>query len=115
MSRRILRGRVLSFVSEPQGRDDHASYSYIEDGAVEVENGVIVRMGAFEGAHAPDARIIDHRPNLIMAGFIDPHIHFPQMQVIGAYAGALLEWLNTYTFVEEQKFGDLDHATRIAS
>src|SRR5690606_18742446 len=36
-------------------------------------------------------------------------------QVIGSYAGALLEWLNTYTFVEEQKFGDAGHASRIAS
>ena len=50
-----------------------------------------------------------------MAGFIDPHIHFPQMQVIGSYAANLLEWLNTYTFVEEQKFGDAAHATNIAS
>src|SRR5690606_9311322 len=46
---------------------------------------------------------------------IDPHIHFPQMQVIGSYAAALLEWLNTYTFVEEQKFVDPVHAGRIAS
>ena len=37
------------------------------------------------------------------------------MQVIGSYAGALLEWLNTYTFVEEQKFADGVHAARIAS
>ncbi|MDC9825496.1 guanine deaminase [Devosia sp. ZB163] len=115
MSMKILRGRVLTFVSEPQARDDHGSYRYIEDGAVEIENGRIVRVGAFEGAHAPDARIIDHRPHLILPGFIDPHIHFPQMQVIGAYAGALLEWLNTYTFVEEQRFADGAHAERIAS
>ena len=59
--------------------------------------------------------MIDHRPNLILPGFIDPHIHFPQMQVIGSYAANLLEWLNTYTFVEEQKFADAAHATRIAS
>ena len=115
MSMKILRGRVLTFVSEPQARDDHGSYRYIEDGAVEIENGRIVRVGAFEGAHAPDTRIVDHRPHLILPGFIDPHIHFPQMQVIGAYAGALLEWLNTYTFVEEQRFADGAHAERIAS
>jgi guanine deaminase len=115
VSRTILRGRVLTFVEEPQGRDDHGSYRYFEDGAVEIEAGKIVRAGQFEGAHAADTTIIDRRPHLILPGFIDAHIHFPQMQVIGAYAGALLEWLNTYTFVEEQRFGDLDHATRIAS
>lgn len=111
---RILRGRVLSFVDEPQGRDDRAAYRYIEDCAVMIEAGRIVAVGDYDSAASAGHEVVDHRPNLIMAGFIDTHIHFPQMQVIGAYAGALLEWLNTYTFVEEQKFGDLGHAQRIA-
>lgn len=115
MTVKILRGRVLSFVEEPQGRDDTGSYRYIEDGAVVIDGGKIVMVGEFNAKAAEPYEIVDHRPNLILPGLIDPHIHFPQMQVIGAYAGALLEWLNTYTFVEEQKFGDLDHATRIAS
>src|SRR5690606_10118901 len=62
-----------------------------------------------------DALIVDHRPHLILPGFIDPHIHYPQMQVLGSYAGGLLEWLNSYTFVEEQKFADAAHAGRVAS
>jgi len=114
----ILRGRVLSFLEEPQGRDDHASYRYIEDGAVVIGDGKILMVGEWNeraASHHDAAEIIDHRPNLILPGFIDPHIHFPQMQVIGAYAAALLEWLNTYTFVEEQRFGDEAHSTRIAS
>lgn len=114
----ILRGRVLSFVEEPRGRDDHASYRYIEDGTVVIGDGKILMVGEWNeraASHHDAADIIDHRPHLIMPGFIDPHIHFPQMQVIGAYAAALLEWLNTYTFVEEQRFGDEEHATRIAS
>jgi guanine deaminase len=114
----ILRGRVLSFLEEPQGRDDHASYRYLEDGAVVIGDGKILMVGEWNeraASHHDAAEIIDHRPNLILPGFIDPHIHFPQMQVIGAYAAALLEWLNTYTFVEEQRFGDEAHATRIAS
>jgi guanine deaminase len=119
---RLLRGRVLTFIDEPQGRDDHASYRYIEDGMVGIDllGGQVVLVGEWSEAAAQrhpatDMEIIDHRPHLIMPGFIDPHIHFPQMQVIGAYAAALLEWLNTYTFVEEQRFGDEAHATRIAS
>lgn len=118
MKTTILRGRVLSFVAEPQGRDDHASYRYIEDGAVVIGDGKILMVGEWNeraASHHGAADTIDHRPHLIMPGFIDPHIHFPQMQVIGAYAAALLEWLNTYTFVEEQRFGDEAHATRIAS
>ncbi|HHY48575.1 MAG TPA: guanine deaminase, partial [Alphaproteobacteria bacterium] len=114
MTRLLLRGRVLTFVEEPQGIDDTASYRYWEDGEVEIEGGRIVAAGQFDGAQTASTIIVDHRPNLILPGFIDPHIHYPQMQVIGAYAGALLEWLNTYTFVEEQKFADAAHARRIA-
>lgn len=115
MTRILLRGRVLTFVDEPQSLDDAASYRYFEDGEVEIEDGRIVSVGRFDGAQDAGTRIIDHRPNLIMAGLIDPHIHFPQMQVIGSYAANLLEWLNTYTFVEEQKFSDAEHGARIAS
>jgi guanine deaminase len=115
MSRKVLRGRLLSFVEEPESLDDTGAYRYIEDGAVEIEDGRIIGVGPFEGAHDAATEVIDHRPHLILPGFIDPHIHYPQMQVIGSYAGALLEWLNTYTFVEEQKFGDMAHASRIAS
>lgn len=115
MSRTILRGRVLTFADEPKSLDDATSYRYIEDGEVEIADGRIVGVGPFDGAQDAATTIIDHRPNLILPGFIDPHIHFPQMQVIGSHAAALLEWLNTYTFAEEQKFGDEVHATRIAS
>lgn len=113
---KVLRGRVLTFLDEPQGRDDTSSYRWIEDGAITVgSDGVIVSVGDFDTTRTAGHEIIDHRPHLILPGFIDTHIHFPQMQIIGAYAAALLEWLNTYTFVEEQHFGDEAHARRIAS
>jgi guanine deaminase len=112
---KVLRGRVLTFTDEPQGLDDTASYRYIEDGAVVIGDGRILMVGPFNPAAAAHHEVIDHRPNLILPGLIDPHIHMPQMQVIGSYAANLLEWLNTYTFVEEQKFADEAHATRIAS
>lgn len=112
---RVLRGRVLSFLDAPQGRDDAHSQRYIEDGAVVVEGGRIVAVGEFAPPMAEGREVVDHRGKLIVAGFIDPHIHFPQMQVIGSYAANLLEWLNTYTFVEEQRFGDEAHAARIAT
>ncbi len=114
MSLTILRGRVLTFTGEPQGRDDASSYRYWEDGEVEIEDGRIVSVGPFDGAQRADARIIDHRPHLILPGLIDPHIHMPQMQVVGSWAGNLLEWLNTYTFPAESRFGDRAHAERIA-
>lgn len=114
MTGTVLRGRVLTFVDAPQGPDDTGSFRYIEDGAVFINEGRIVSVGEYHRSNIAGASVIDHHPNLILPGFIDAHVHYPQMQVIGSYAGALLEWLNKYTFVEEQKFGDPAHAARIA-
>lgn len=114
---RLLRGRLLSFLRQPEDIKDESSYVYHEDGGLLIEDGRIAAIGDYSAIRrkAPEGvETVDHRPHLIMPGFIDPHIHFPQMQVVGSYAGNLLEWLNTYTFVEEQRFGDPDHAARIA-
>ena len=115
MTGTVLRGRVLTFVDEPKSRDDTASYRYWEDGAVFISDGKIVSVGDYHKHNIADASVIDHHPNLILPGLIDTHAHYPQMQVIGSYAGGLLEWLNTYTFVEEQKFADSAHANRVAA
>ncbi len=112
MNRIVLRGRVLSFREEPQSLDDRASYSYWEDGAVTIENGRIVAVGDF--LPVADAEIIDHRPHLILPGFIDLHLHYVQAQMMASYAGSLLEWLDTYTFVEEQKFSQQGHAQALS-
>lgn len=116
MNERLIRGRVLSFRDRPAGIEDRDAYLYLEDGAVHVADGKIRAVGSWDALrrNAPAVPVDDHRPHLIVPGFIDPHIHFPQMQVIGSYAAQLLEWLNTYTFVEEQRFGDEQHAARIA-
>ena len=118
MTATLLRGRTLSFTRAPESLDDHASYRYESDGAVLLRDGVIVASGAYDAVRATapdDVEEIDHRPHLILPGFIDTHLHFPQMQVIGSYAANLLEWLNTYTFPEECRFVESDHAARIAS
>lgn len=113
----LIRARLLSFHREPEGISDASSYRYIEDGGVLVAEGKIADLGDYTevAARAPaDVEAVDHRPHLLTPGFIDMHLHFPQMQVIGSYAANLLEWLNTYTFVEEQRFAEQAHAARIA-
>ena len=113
-----IRGAVAVLPPRAHGRGDAASYSYIEDGIVLVgADGRIAAVGpAAELARAGRAATpIAHHPDaLILPGFIDTHIHFPQTQVIASYGAQLLEWLEKYTFVEEQKYGDLDHAARQA-
>ena len=115
MSQTILRGRVLSFVSEPQAIDDVASYRYYEDGGVVILDGKIIAVEPWSAIAPLGADYVDHRPHLIVPGLIDMHLHYVQSQMIASYAGSLLEWLNTYTFVEEQKFSQQGHASAVSA
>ncbi|MBO6718847.1 MAG: guanine deaminase [Rhizobiaceae bacterium] len=113
----LIRGRLLSFLSEPESTDDEASYRYETDGGILVRDGVIEAVGDFAEIGAgvgKGVEVADHRPHLIMPGFIDAHAHMPQMQVIASYGAELLDWLNNYTFPAETKFADASHARRIA-
>lgn len=106
MTQTLIRARLLTFHREPQSPDDTDAFTYIEDGALLVEDGLIRAMGEAGIIHAPDAQVIDHRPHLLMPGFIDTHLHFPQTQVIASWAAELLDWLNDYTFPEETRYAD---------
>jgi len=113
----LLRGRTLTFLRYPESADDHAAYRFEEDGGVLIDSDRIAFAGSFAEAKAaaqPDVSVVDHRPNLLLPGLIDCHVHFPQMQVIASYGAELLDWLNKYTFPEEKKFADAQHARRIA-
>ena len=117
MSSRAIRGRLLTFLRAPRGAGDAQSYRYIDDGIILVKDGRIEAVGPADeltarlAARTPVER---HAGALILPGFVDPHIHYPQTQVIASYGAQLLEWLEKYTFVEEQKFADPVHAARNA-
>ena len=114
---RAIRGRLLTFLRAPTGAGDAQSYRSIDDGIILVKDGKIEAVGpaAELTARRPAGIPVEHFAGaLIMPGFIDPHIHFPQTQVIASYGTQLLEWLEKYTFVEEQKFADPQHAARNA-
>ncbi|MDB6179891.1 guanine deaminase [Paracoccus fistulariae] len=108
----LIRGRVLDFHADPAETDEN--HRYLEDGAILIEDGRIRAVGDHADLARPDLPEIDHHPNLILPGFIDTHIHFPQVQVIGSWGAQLLDWLNTYTFPEEARFGQQGHAGAMA-
>lgn len=117
MTDTLIRGRVLWFARRPLSRDNMDACRYEMDGAVLMRDGLIVGAGSFEslqGQVTASTVLIDHRPYLVLPGFIDAHVHMPQMQVIASYGAELLDWLNTYTFPEETKFRDAQHGRRIA-
>lgn len=112
--RQLLRGRVLNFRAEPVNEADTEAYDYFEDGALIVSDGKIEAVGDYDTLKQTGLVEIDHRPHLLMAGFIDTHIHFPQVQVIASWGDQLLDWLNNYTFPEEMRFADQGHADDMA-
>lgn len=117
MTQTLLRGRTLSFLRYPDSATDRSAFDYNEDGAILIEAGRIVASGAHDAVKAKaggDAKVIDHRPHLLLPGFIDCHAHYPQMQVIASYGAELLDWLNTYTFPAESKFANPQHSRRLA-
>ena len=57
--------------------------------------------------------IIDYTNHIIIPGFVDVHMHAPQINNIGLGADRqLLDWLNTYTFKEESKYSNIDFAKK---
>ena len=113
---RALRGRLLWFVDDPVVAGE-AAHRFIQDGLLVIENGLVGATGEAQDllrTLPADAEIVDHRPHLIMPGFIDAHIHMPQTQVVASYGAQLMEWLNKYTFVEEQKLAQQGHAEKLS-
>ena len=111
--RTAIKGRLLDFTADPGG-DGDSGCRYIPDGALVVEDGRIASIGPASELPS-DIPVDDYGQALVMPGLIDTHIHYPQTRVIASYGAQLLEWLDKYTFVEEQKFADPDHAAAVAS
>lgn len=111
----LLKGRVLSFTGSPF--DGEPTEATRLDEAVVIDKGRVADVGASDALmrRHPDAVIKDHGNHLIIAGFVDPHVHYPQTAMIASWGKRLIDWLNTYTFPEEMKFGDPEYASEIAN
>lgn len=112
-----IRGQLFYIVDDPFLNDYEDCVRFESDGMIIIEDGRIKAVGATTkvAPELPDGAVITHYPNsIIMPGFIDAHIHYPQVEIIGSYGTQLLEWLNKYTFPTEAKFDDEQHAYNIA-
>ncbi|EAT12221.1 guanine deaminase [Bermanella marisrubri] len=97
----VYRSSILDF-------DTDGALRYLPDGLLFIENGKVKNLGHFDDLihQASEQNIIDYRQNIIMPGFIDTHVHYPQVDVIASYGEQLLDWLNQYTFPTEESFKD---------
>ena len=107
----LLLGQVLSFDGDP-----FAGGAARLDEAVLIAEGRIQATGPAAGLRAahPQARVTDYGRDLISAGFVDAHVHYPQTAIIASWGKRLIDWLNSYTFPEEMRFADPAYAAEIA-
>ena len=104
-SRVALRGDLLDFTATPAWGDvDPAGVRWRPDHWLLIEAGRIV--GAQPGHQVPgdDWHRQEHPGRLILPGFIDTHVHSPQLDVIASYGTELLDWLDTHTFPAEARY-----------
>jgi guanine deaminase len=105
---RVVRGQTISFGATP---DD---LRHEEKGAIAIgDDGTILWSGPISllprgFASAP---VDDYGDCLVLPGFIDAHIHFPQYRMLAAPGKDLLDWLNRFTFPEESRYADPAYAT----
>jgi guanine deaminase len=113
-----IRGPALTYLGDPFQRGLEKTLLYEPDAIVATADGRITHFGPARKIRRllpPDTRVEDYgKDSLITAGFIDCHVHFPQVPIIGAGGKQLLDWLNRYTFVAEQRFADGKHAREVA-
>ena len=113
------RGRLLSGGHVHDGgsapKPPHEGLTYLDDAILVVEGGRIARVCA---AGSPEAAGVgpahDLRPAVLVPGFVDAHVHFPQARVIGRAGAPLLDWLEGTIFPEEARFSDERYARAVA-
>lgn len=105
---KAFRARIVDFIDDPLVNDP--AWRYFEDGLLIVDQGKVQRCGDYQSLQASlsaEVEIIDYRGYLIMPGFIDSHVHYPQTDIIASHGAQLLDWLERYTFPTENKFSDI--------
>src|ERR1700742_156352 len=115
MAMTIIRARVAHTPRDPFAGED--ALETFDDGALAFDAaGTIRALGDWaevRRAH-PDAEVLDRRDGVLLPGFVDTHIHYPQIAVIGAMGLQLLDWLRQRTLPEEARMADPAHAEAAA-
>lgn len=110
----LLTGHVLTFDGDPFVQPWHSVVHILENSAILVEGGKIAAVGEAALSQGAKATRHDYTGHLICPGFIDAHAHYPQTAIIASWGKRLIDWLNTYTFPEEMRFGDTAYASATA-
>jgi len=112
MAIKAFRSSILHFTDDAQAQ-------FFDDGIllVDADTGLVNAVGDAKDmvAKLDGVEIQQYENKIIMPGFIDTHIHYPQVDVIASYGEQLLDWLNNYTFPTELQFKDPEFASETAN
>jgi guanine deaminase len=110
----IVRSTILHTPRNPFGED--AALECFTDGALLLSGGAIQAAGDYAAVRAahPDVPVHDLRGGVVLPGFIDTHVHFPQLRILGGLGCGLLDWLNRYALPEEVRMGEAEYARAVA-
>jgi guanine deaminase len=110
----IVRAQVAHTPRDPFA--DPGALQAFSDGAVAFDDGRIVACGPWVEVRAqcPDGDVVDARDAILLPGFVDCHVHFPQIGVIGALGLELMDWLRSVALPEEARLGDPAYAGPVA-
>ena len=112
--RLAIRGDLLDFTADPAWGDTaSAAVRFRADHWLLVDGGRIVGIRAEQPGDGWERH--DHSGQLVMPGFVDTHVHSPQIDVIASYGTELLDWLTTHTFPAETRHADEVHAQAAAA
>ncbi len=112
-----IRGGLVTFSGDPFVAGVAATRNYESDAIVAMAGGRVVDAGpaAQVAARLPAGTPVTHYANALMtAGFVDAHVHYPQLPIIGAGGKPLLDWLADYTFPAEERYADAAEARAVA-
>lgn len=110
-----VRGEIVHFLADPAA--DPRALEHFADGVLIVRDGHVAECGPATALLAKlpaGTPLADHRGRLILPGFVDTHVHYPQTDIIASHGEQLLEWLEKYTFPAERRFADPAHAAEVA-
>lgn len=113
-----IRGPVLTYTGDAFAEGLERTMRYEPDAIVAMAGGKVTHFGPAHEVrpHLPGSAKVRHygKDSLILAGFVDCHVHYPQTQIIGAYGEQLTDWLTRYTYATEQQFAAEAHARAVA-